>query len=191
VSNARRIVLSTARLALSEFHLDDAAGLVALNAAADVLGFTGDPPFADVADAARFIAAYPAYRRDGFGRYTMRRAGDDAYVGWCGLRRGADGGVDVGFRVVPAMRGHGYATEAARACVVYGFRTLGLTRIIGRAAADNAASLRVLARCGMRRGGPSRIEGVDGPAWLYEIWAEANQDAAESYSRSGSRNGSR
>ena len=41
----------------------------------------------------------------------------------------------------------GYATEAARACVEYGFKKLKLKRIVGRAMAANAASVKVLEKC--------------------------------------------
>ena len=47
--------------------------------------------------------------------------------------------------------GSGYATEAARVLVDYGFGEVGLHRIIGRLEARNIASARVLEKLGMRR----------------------------------------
>ena len=58
---------------------------------------------------------------------------------------------EVGFVLDPAQQGRGYATEAARAMLDWGFGTFGLHRIIGRTEARNAASARVLERLGMRR----------------------------------------
>src|SRR5262249_20745058 len=58
---------------------------------------------------------------------------------------------EVGFVIDPAHQGRGYATEAARAMLDWGFGTFGLHRIIGRTEARNAASARVLERLGMRR----------------------------------------
>ena len=58
--------------------------------------------------------------------------------------------VDVGFRFMRVHWGKGYATEAARASLQYGFNEYSLDRIVGRAMKENAASLRVLEKLGMR-----------------------------------------
>jgi RimJ/RimL family protein N-acetyltransferase len=58
---------------------------------------------------------------------------------------------EIGFALHPDHHGHGYATEAARALVDYGFGEVGLHRIIGRLEARNLASARVLEKLGMRR----------------------------------------
>jgi RimJ/RimL family protein N-acetyltransferase len=58
---------------------------------------------------------------------------------------------EVGFALHPDHHGRGYATEAARVLVEYGFSEVGLHRIIGRLEARNIASARVLEKLGMRR----------------------------------------
>lgn len=58
---------------------------------------------------------------------------------------------EVGYVVSPEHVGRGYATEAARAAVDFGFRDVGFRRIIGRVDARNLGSARVLERLGMRR----------------------------------------
>jgi hypothetical protein len=45
--------------------------------------------------------------------------------------------------------GQGLATEGARAALAYGFEAVGLERIISTARADNAASRRVMDKCGL------------------------------------------
>lgn len=45
--------------------------------------------------------------------------------------------------------GQGYATEATRASLEYGFNTLGLNEIIGLTHPENSASQSVLLKCGM------------------------------------------
>jgi RimJ/RimL family protein N-acetyltransferase len=57
---------------------------------------------------------------------------------------------EIGFALDPAHQGHGFATEAARAMIDWGFGSFGLHRVIGRTEARNAASARVLERLGMR-----------------------------------------
>ena len=61
-----------------------------------------------------------------------------AWIGYCFNRR---------------YWGRGYATEAARAVVDFGFASLGLHRIFATCAPENTASARVLEKLGMRREG--------------------------------------
>lgn len=58
---------------------------------------------------------------------------------------------EIGFVVHPAHQGKGYATEAARPLLAFGFERLKLHRIFGRLDARNDASARVLEKLGMRR----------------------------------------
>ena len=73
-------------------------------------------------------------------------------VGDCGLHYETDFGeweLSYGFR--RDRWGRGYATEAARACVRHGFETLGLATIVADVDPANAASVRVLEKCGFER----------------------------------------
>ncbi|HEX2208361.1 MAG TPA: GNAT family N-acetyltransferase [Longimicrobium sp.] len=57
---------------------------------------------------------------------------------------------DMGFELHPEHWGRGYATEAARAMVDWGFGEWGLERIHAHCVCENTASARVLERVGMR-----------------------------------------
>jgi ribosomal-protein-alanine N-acetyltransferase len=72
-------------------------------------------------------------------------------IGNCGVRLAAPGArvADIGYELAPDEWGHGYATEAARAIVAFGFDTLGLHRIAASCVADNAASAHVLEKLGL------------------------------------------
>ena len=63
---------------------------------------------------------------------------------------------DIGYELDPPYWGHGYATEAARAIVRFGFTRLRLHRIWSWCIADNVGSARVLEKVGMRREGRLR-----------------------------------
>jgi len=56
----------------------------------------------------------------------------------------------LGFRIKFDHWSRGYATEAAKACVAFGFEKLNLTSIIGRVMHANKASIRVIEKLGMR-----------------------------------------
>jgi len=58
---------------------------------------------------------------------------------------------DIGFALDSDFYGRGYATEAARAVVSFGFSRLGLLRIWATTDVENEASCRVLERLGMKR----------------------------------------
>ena len=79
-------------------------------------------------------------------------------IGNCGIRQASAGAreADVGYELAPAHWGRGYATEAARAIVQFGFAELKVHRIWAWCIADNAASARVLERLGMKLEGRLR-----------------------------------
>jgi RimJ/RimL family protein N-acetyltransferase len=61
--------------------------------------------------------------------------------------------VEVGWHLARRAWGNGYATEAARGCLDYGFGTLGLTRIVAVVDPLNTRSLAVARRLGMKHEG--------------------------------------
>lgn len=171
-------VLESPRLVMRPIDVDngDAEAMFALNADPDVVRYTGDGPFASIEAARAFVAAYKdVYAREGFGRWAVvPKAGEPlagVNIGFCGLRRQHDGAhagdVDLGYRLARATWGRGYATEAARATLAWGFDVARLARIIARAHVDNVRSHRVLEKVGMTRVGPVDMEGD--PGLLFEL----------------------
>jgi RimJ/RimL family protein N-acetyltransferase len=72
--------------------------------------------------------------------------------------------------VAPAHRGRGYATEAAAALIAYAFATLRLSRIVATTSHDNAASIGVMRKLGMRLTRNPFPE----PLWLQTVGALDN-----------------
>ena len=79
-------------------------------------------------------------------------------LGNCGIRKASVAAreAELGYELAPGHWGNGYATEAARALVSFGFAELGLHRISSHCIAENVASMRVLERLGMRLEGRLR-----------------------------------
>jgi RimJ/RimL family protein N-acetyltransferase len=79
-------------------------------------------------------------------------------IGTCGLRldyaHAQEG--ELGYELSPAHWRHGYATEAARAMLAFGFEDRQLHRIWASCIVENSASTRVLEKLGMRREGHAR-----------------------------------
>ena len=70
----------------------------------------------------------------------------------------------IGYSVMPAWRGRGYATRAARLISAWAFEHAGIARLIAGTAPDNVGSQRVLERAGFHREAyqRSRLPGPDG-----------------------------
>src|ERR1700749_3426665 len=89
------------------------------------------------------------YGRLGF--WAVERKSDGTLMGMCGLiKRDTLMEVDVGYALMPAFRCHGYAREAAAACVRYAQHVLGMAEVWGIAGPANAASAAVLRQLGLR-----------------------------------------
>ncbi|HUY91385.1 MAG TPA: GNAT family N-acetyltransferase [Pirellulales bacterium] len=158
-----QFILETDRLWLRELSLDDAPAMFELDGNPEVVRYTGRAPLSSVEESRQRIAErmLADYARHGFGRWAMLLENDplagpagkepgDALIGVAGLKWLPElGEVDVGYGLLPRYWGRGLATEAARATIDYGFRTLGLSRIIGLVDAPHAASIRVLEKCGL------------------------------------------
>lgn len=149
-SRQTKLIFSSTRLVARELNPADADDLYALSADREVIMYTGDQPFRSVADARVFLENYRDYELNGCGRWALNRKDDGAFIGWCGLKMHDEVWVDLGFRLLRKYWGQGYATEAASASLSVGFEELKLPKVIGRAAAANSSSLRVLEKVGMR-----------------------------------------
>ena len=78
--------------------------------------------------------------------------GEMQLIGNCGVRLREAGSrvADMGYELAPEFWGQGYATEAARAVVAFGFTELNVHRIEAACIADNAASARVMEKAGLK-----------------------------------------
>ena len=164
------MILETPRLVLREFtHEDDAFVLRLLNEPS-WLRFIGDRGVRTLPDARRYLDDGPrrSYARNGFGLWCVVLKGGDAPVGMCGLlRRDTLADVDVGFAFLPEAWGRGYARESAAAVLDHARDVLGLGRVLAITDPENAASIRVLERVGMRREGTVRMPGEELDLLLY------------------------
>ncbi|MCA0445479.1 MAG: GNAT family N-acetyltransferase [Bacteroidetes bacterium] len=160
------LILKTERLDLREFTPDDAIHLFNLNSDPEVVKYTGDGPYSSIEEARTFLEGYTCYFDYGMGRWAVIHRETGAWLGWCGLKFHPETGeVDIGFRFFREHWGKGYATESAKACLDYGFETLGLFQISGRALVDNLASIKVLVKIGLER----KTQVLDDTG-LWEVW---------------------
>src|SRR5437763_5140442 len=95
-------------------------------------------------------------------------------IGNCGVRvnNPAMREANIGYELDPRHWGRGYATEAARAILGFGFAELHPHRVWAECVADNVRSARVLEKLGMRREAHSREQRwYKGRRWDTRIYA--------------------
>ncbi len=151
--------IQTERLILRPFQLSDAADVQRLAGDREVAVTTVSipHPYPDgVAQA--WIAVHPARLADGSAcTFAVVLRKTEELVGATGLRMKAEHGRgELGYYVGKPYWNHGYATEAGRAVLKFGFEVLGLRRIFAECMSHNPASARVLEKLGMRHEGTLR-----------------------------------
>jgi len=151
--------LQTERLTLRVYALSDIPALMPLIGTREVAATTLRIPHPYTeSDARHFIASSQEDHSSGTGLHlaiVLRESGP--LCGGVGLRIEPDHRrAELGYWIGVPYWGKGYATEAARAVVEYGFGTLGLHRIFASHFANNPASARVLRKIGMRHEGSLR-----------------------------------
>jgi RimJ/RimL family protein N-acetyltransferase len=152
--------LETERLLLRPWRAaEDLDALAAMNADAEVMRWVApNRPLSRAESADLLDRIVRHWDEHGFGLWAVEpRDGGAGCIGFAGLAipsflPAVLPAVEVGWRLAPAWWGRGYATEAARASVEFGFERLGLRAIVSIIDEHNARSLAVARRLGMRRG---------------------------------------
>lgn len=145
--------LRTERLLLRGWGPADREPFADLNADPEVMEHF--PSTLDREESDRFVDIVEAGMAErGWGLWAVEVVGSGEFVGFVGLNPvpfEADfvPAVEIGWRLARRHWGHGYASEAARAALAYGFGTLGLARIVSFTALGNVRSQAVMRRIGM------------------------------------------
>ena len=161
------MILSTARLHLRPWRESDLAPFAALNADARVMEHFPARLSREQSDAmaARIMAKLDS---QGWGLWAVEVVGGEPFIGFTGLAVPSFEAhftpcTEVGWRLAHSAWGKGYATEAARAALAFGFDELRLAEIVSFTAVSNKRSAAVMERLGMRRDGefihPNLAEG--------------------------------
>ena len=146
-------MFETPRLILREFVPDDLEKYAArIFADAEVMRYLPQRAELPRARAERTINFFSDHHAEyGFGPWAVVEKASGELMGHCGLNHIAEiDETEVLYALGKAFWGKGYATEAARASVDFGFREIKLERIIALAMHDNIASCRVMEHCGLR-----------------------------------------
>lgn len=163
------IVTQTDRLVLRHVERGDAPFILELLTDADFLANIGDRGVHDLEAAEYWVTEKmpDIYAEHGFGMWVIAERESGAAVGLAGLvRRDGLDHVDVGYALLPAGRGKGYAREAARAVLEWAANQ-GIAPVVAIVSPHNAASMAVLESLGLRADRRMRLPGVGQDSILY------------------------
>jgi RimJ/RimL family protein N-acetyltransferase len=147
--------LRTDRLVLRGWREPDREPYAAMNADPRVMEhFPGTMTRAE--SDAHVDAIVEHFAARGYGLWAVEVPGEAEFIGFVGLsvprfQAHFTPAVEVGWRLTPSAWGRGYATEAARESLRFGFEDAGLAEIVSFTAPVNERSQAVMRRLGMRR----------------------------------------
>jgi RimJ/RimL family protein N-acetyltransferase len=145
--------LRTDRLTLRRWRAADRSPFAALNADPVAMEFL--PTVLTRAESDAFVDRIEAaFDEGGWGLWAVEVTGDGTFAGYVGLWAAvfeADftPAVEIGWRLAAAQWGRGYAPEAARAALTFGFEQLALDEIVSFTSVHNVRSQRVMQKIGM------------------------------------------
>lgn len=171
--------IETERLLIRPFTEEDSEAMLEIQSNFVMTKYTPDEPWRSIEDAKEFIklvfwlygSEHHTFRH--FFAVTEKESGK--LIGFCGV-----GGIEynraeneVFYSIHSAYWGRGYATEAGRAMLEYGFERLELLKVIGAVHTENVASIRVIEKIGLKRIGvikdlPKEFNGYNGE-YLYAL----------------------
>jgi RimJ/RimL family protein N-acetyltransferase len=147
--------LRSERLVLRRWRESDRAPFAELNADPEVMEHFPAMMTAGESDALvdRFEAGFD---RHGFGLWALEVIGTGEFIGFTGLsvpgfQTHFTPAVEIGWRLARSAWGHGYASEAARRALEFGFTDAGLAEVVSFTVPANVRSQAVMERIGMTR----------------------------------------
>ena len=147
------IVIETPRLRLRTFTPEDAPFYLGLINEPSWIANIGDRNIhtVDAARAALEAGPIAQFREHGYCFYIIERRSDGVAIGMGGMiRRDSLPGPDIGYAMLPAYWGQGYAWEATAAIVRHARHTLRIPTLYGITSPQNQASINLLNKLGLR-----------------------------------------
>jgi RimJ/RimL family protein N-acetyltransferase len=176
------VLIRSERLTLRNWRESDRPAFAALNSQGEITADLGGPLSREESDA-KFDRYVAAFIQHGLCRWALED-GDGHFLGYAGLmpsRAAHPLGphFDIGWRLMRAAWGKGYATEAARAALRDGFERMGLKEVLAYTSSDNLRSQAVIVRLNLQRAAALDYSvPLGGGQWHGLVWkAQAEQFA--------------
>jgi ribosomal-protein-alanine N-acetyltransferase len=149
------VALSGGRICLRRWRDEDREAFAAMNSDRRVMEFFPSR-LSRVESDALADRIQEHFRAQGFGLWAIEIPDVAPFIGFAGLAVPRFSArftpcVEVGWRLAFEHWGRGYATEAARVALAYGFGSLALSEVVSFTSTGNHRSRAVMERLGMRR----------------------------------------
>ena len=149
--------IETSRLILRGHTLEDFPAYAAMWADPVVTRFIGGAPLSEEESWAKFMRIAGHWALLGYGFWAIEEKASSKRIGEAGvlnMKRATEpsfhGVPEIGWGLLPAVHGRGYATEAVKAILGWAEGHFGKVRMVCIIDPENGPSLRVAARCGFR-----------------------------------------
>ena len=163
-------ILETERLILRGYRAEDAPAVATLQGDAEVQRHMGGRIDATLKGAyAKMLNHTALWHFRGFGKWGVEEKASARLIGRAGFLDYPYEwpGPELGWTLLPEFWGKGYASEAGRAALDWGFETLGAARVLSMIQPANDASINVARKLGMTYW---RLwDDEDGPQQLWSV----------------------
>lgn len=146
------MIISAGRLLLRPFEDKDAQALYLIHREENVARYLPNESYADAGEALSAIRFFAACAEKGRLPFVLAVTLNGQLIGDVGINEveGAPDEVEIGFCISQDFSSQGYATQAALALEHFATPVFNLKKLQGRVMQGNAASCRVLEKCGYR-----------------------------------------
>ena len=151
----KKYIIKTSRLGLRNWVAEDVKPMAALNADEQVMEYF--PSVQSEQNTSDFIKRMQKhFETYGFCYFAVDTLDTGEFIGFIGLchqdyESDFTPHVDIGWRLKQSAWGKGYATEGAKACLEYGFKTLRLREVYSVASVINVKSQHIMKKIGMEK----------------------------------------
>jgi RimJ/RimL family protein N-acetyltransferase len=148
--------LVTERLVLRRWRAEDVEPYAAMCADPEVMRWIGDGSTLGLDECRRAVERFELlWAQNGFGLFALEEKASAQLIGFVGLAIPTFlpeilPAIEIGWRLARHAWGKGFATEAARAALAFGFGRPELDRIVSIHQRGNIASGRIMQKLGMR-----------------------------------------
>lgn len=150
------LILETERLLMREMRHEDAEALFDMDSNPNVHTYLWQKPYTTIDDIHTYIEMVrKQYERNNIGRFSTIIKATNELIGWTGIKyiddhveNGKTNFYDYGYRLNEKHWNKGYATEASKAWLDYGFNQMNIKEMNAYTHFDNGASNHVLQKVG-------------------------------------------
>lgn len=150
------LILETPRLLLRPFELSDAEGMFEMDSNPAVHKYLWQSPTQTIDETKKIIIhIQKQYKENNIGRFATILKETNEFIGWTGIKyindhieNGNTNFYDYGYRLNEKFWNKGYATEASKIWLDYGFNEMKIDEINAYTHAENGASNHVLQKVG-------------------------------------------